>query len=102
MKNKNLYETFYVVKEDNEFIEKIKSNTLGLSFMSDDNFVISYIDNEWEEQFYYIDNYKADIIWYVPLLDLTLYGEHLEGISFIEWNPYNIDIKDNFEFVWNL
>lgn len=55
MKNKNLYETFYVIKEDNEFVEKIKSNTLGLSFMSDDNFIISYIDEDWEEQFHYID-----------------------------------------------
>jgi len=70
--------------------------------MSDDNFVILFLDNDGEKQFMYIDNYSANIVWYIPELDLTLFWEHLEWTSYLRWNPFNIQINEDFKFAYNI
>lgn len=100
MENNNNFDTFYEIREDEETVDRIKSNILGLWFMSDDNFVISYLDKTNEEQYYYIDNYKAYIVVYIPELDLSIKWVHLEWATYHKWNVF--DVNTDLEKVTNI
>jgi len=98
--------------KDTKIYYKWISNMPFVGTMSDDNFIITswkygkkyyyigeseFVDDEWNKEdieYRYHDQFNWFLVWYSPMLDITVIAEHIWHINYFKWDAFNISNID--------